>query len=884
MDKIIYKQNKLSFELDTVHLTATIVNSNEASGDILIPRSVSYQSQDYIITKIGEKAFNESAHLESINFAKDSELRSIGKKAFSSSNISTLYIPSTFELFEEDWCYDAYKLDTIYISSDNPNIKYSDESKKIIIGKSNPNNDNFDLLVFVSINIKELIIPSTIKRFGCCTFHSYLRGVKFEGNSSLEIIDKNAFSSYKDFITIPNNFTIPSSVKYIGCICSLPTKRFNNIISSENPNFKYIDDSMIIGKSDPNIEEFDTIISARLDIQKAIIPSYIKHINSFAFYKCSDLTTVEFQSNSQLISIGKYAFYGCSIKEIKIPSSCQKIKKQAFYNCHKLHTFELPDDSQLKKIPQLLFGRSVTSFKIPKNVEKISPNWSRLDDYSKVYISPENHNYSFLNEDHNIIVGKSNPKSDIFDVIVSASCDITNVFIPSNITRIESYAFHQCRKILTLEFDKDIQLKSIGEGAFSSTSIRQIDIPSSVIEISSKCFLFSSNLNSINIKEDSKLEFFGKKAFFITSISKIFIPAHVIQFPFDSNLRSLYQIDLSPENPNYKYLNEDKLIIIGKSESNSNFDSIVFASKGITEISIPSTILYIKSYAFSGCKLLNEIKFEKNSQLIEIGDHAFDGCNIVEITIPSHVKRINDFCFENCDNLRKLEFEPNSELNCFSKFSFINSGIENISIPSSVSELKSRWLMDARKLKNIYLDADNKFFRYSDESNKMILGKSDKNSDVFDVINFVNKNCTELEIPSNIKIIDANSFAYCHINHIFIPKSVVHICAQAFLHCRASSLVFEEDSNLSLIEYEAFNFDFIKYFKLPSKIKYLDLNCFSNSDEWKFIEIFGDEIYVSTDEQMLSSFVISFPNARKVQFDGVISNAVFFTLPNIEFV
>lgn len=879
MDKVFYSQNKLSFELDKANLTATIVNSNEARGDILIPRSISYQSQEYIITKIDEKAFLGCSHLQSINFSKDSELRSIGKNAFFFSSISTLYIPSKLEMFEEDWCYKAQDLNTIYISDENPNFKYYDESNTIIIGKSNPRNSDFDLLVYVKYGVKELIIPSTIKRI-VCNFSKNLISVKFEGKSSLEIIGKNLFPFFTDIYTIPYDLTIPSSVKFIGGLCSLPTKIFNNIISKENPNFKYIDDSMIIGKFNSESEEFDTIISARLDIKKAIIPSYIKHISQFAFSRCDDLTTVEFQSDSQLISIEKFAFNHSGIKEIKIPSSCQKIKKNAFFDCENLHAFELPDDSQLKKIPRRIFGKSVKSFTIPKSVEIIKPNWSMLEDYSNVNISPENHNYSFLNKDHNIIVGKSDPKSDAFDVIISACCNITEVFIPSNITRIESYAFFQCKKISSVQFDKDIQLKSIGRRAFGSTSIQTIDIPSSVVEIAEESFIFNMKLNTINIHEDSKLEIIGYEAFFISSITNIFIPAHVIKFPFDC-IQSLDQVDLSPKNQYYKYLDEEKKIIIGKSDPKSSFDSIVFASKDITKALIPSTIKYINSYAFYDCNQLNEIKFEQNSQLISIGSHAFVQCNFAEITIPSHVQNIDEFCFENCFDLRKVEFEPNSEITCFDIYLFCNSGIESITIPSSIKELMPNWMINATNLKNIFLAPDNKYLKYSDESHKMILSRSNKNTDVFDVITYVDKNCHELTIPSNIKIIDADSFSYCHINEISIPKSVTQIRYQAFSNCITSSISFEEDSDLQLIEYGAFQSYYIKYLKLPKKIKYLDLNSFNDTDEWKFIELLSEEIYISNSNQNLANFFISFPNARKIHFNSV-SDSIFYTLPNIE--
>lgn len=166
---------------------------------------------------------------------------------------------------------------------------------------------------------------------------------------------------------------------------------------------------------------------------------------------------------------------------------------------------------------------------------------------------------------------------------------------------------------------------------------------------------------------------------------------------------------------------------------------------------------------------------------------------------------------------------------------------------------------------------------------KMILSKSNINSDVFDVVNFVSKDCTEITIPSNIKLIGADSFAYCNIDTIFIPKSVTRICEMAFNDCNASSIVFEKDSDLQIIDYGAFDTYSIKYFNLPGKIKYLDLNSFNDSEEWKFIEVFSEEIYIFNRDEN-SSFLISFPNVHKIQFNGTLSNSVFYTLPNAEFI
>lgn len=82
-------------------------------------------------------------------------------------------------------------------------------------------------------------------------------------------------------------------------------KFLNHItVSSNSKIFKMID-NMIISKSNPNSEVYDTFKFLQRDAEHAKIPSYIKYLSPFCFYECTNLESVLFDNNSQLEEIGK---------------------------------------------------------------------------------------------------------------------------------------------------------------------------------------------------------------------------------------------------------------------------------------------------------------------------------------------------------------------------------------------------------------------------------------------------------------------------------------------------------------------------------------------------------------------------------------------------
>lgn len=94
----------------------------------------------------------------------------------------------------------------------------------------------------------------------------------------------------------------------------------------------YYGDDFILKKSKTKNDIFDVIIFARINIEKVIIPSFIKKIAPYAFYNCKKIKQLIFQDDMKLETIEKYAFSNSSIDQIIISSPLQDIKNVNFNN------------------------------------------------------------------------------------------------------------------------------------------------------------------------------------------------------------------------------------------------------------------------------------------------------------------------------------------------------------------------------------------------------------------------------------------------------------------------------------------------------------------------------------------------------------------------
>ena len=163
--------------------------------------------------------------------------------------------------------------------------------------------------------------------------------------------------------------------------------------------------------------------------------------------------------------------------------------------------------------------------------------------------------------------------------------------------------------------------------------------------------------------------------------------------------------------------------------------------------------------------LVYELNSETNTALVTRSNEAKGN-----IIIPCSVNYQNkdyaivgikeDSFFQN-ENIISLCFQNDSHIRSIEKYSFIFSNLMHLQIPKSLQKLGDRWCSTTEKLITVDLSPENENFKYLDEDHKIILGKSDPNSKIFDVLEFACRDIKEVKIPSYIKIISSHAFGYC---------------------------------------------------------------------------------------------------------------------------
>ena len=203
------------------------------------------------------------------------------------------------------------------------------------------------------------------------------------------------------------------------------------------------------------------------------------------------------------------------------------LQNRTFNSCEKLKSVTFAPNSQLEKIEDIVFSYCpIECITIPQKVTTIEDSWFiSLTKVKKFSISPENTNFSVYNDQ--IMVGKTDTKSDIFDIFMMSIRNIEKVIVPSYIKRISSSCFADCCSLESIEFSNDSKIESIGSLAFYRCPIRSFVIPSSVVDLGEGILSDCKRLKFVEFQSNSKLCSIRKNAFYNSVFKGIIVPSSV---------------------------------------------------------------------------------------------------------------------------------------------------------------------------------------------------------------------------------------------------------------------------------------------------------------------------------------------------------------------
>ncbi len=490
------------------------------------------------------------------------------------------------------------------------------------------------------------------------------------------------------------------------------------------------------------------------------LPSTIVEIGENAFAGCSRMTTINIPSS--VTTIGNGAFVSCSsMISINIPSSVTEIGENTFLGCTSLKEVTL--SSYLESIGDKAFREcsALEKIVIPERVKTIG-------------------SYAFYKCGSLKDVTISNNVTSIGSVAFYECKALKSIVIPDKVTELNSSIFAGCESLTTVTIGKGC--KNIGYRAFyNCTSLAEFTIPDGVTTIGQDAFFGCSGLTEITIPTSvtEMGSFFG-----CTALKNVYI----------SDLTAWCKIDVDFYSPLYYatnlYLNGEliKNLVLPEGLTTCN---VVFKSfKGVTSLTLPSTLTELPSRAFEDCTSLSSI-ISKATTPPTIDSSTFDEkVKSIPVIVPNGCKasyQASDVWKDFKGIIEEGESLPNdTKIEVDGICYIITNNVERtVSVTYSLSE-------DGYKGKRSIVIPESVIyggFTYQVTG----IGKA-AFSDCIAL--------TNITIPNSVTSIEETAFRDCTaLTNITIPNSVTSIERSAFYGCTALKEVTIPNSITSIGDY-----------------------------------------------------------------------------------
>lgn len=372
-------------------------------------------------------------------------------------------------------------------------------------------------------------------------------------------------------------------------------------------------------------------------IKADIIFKSIEEIDTINDFEINGKELVKYNGKQSSVSIpdgieiiGFGAFFGSMIKHVYLPKTIRKINDYAFYDCELLTYINLEDNIDYIGIGAFA-NTNLNSIKIPTKIS---------------------------------VIREMSFKDSHLETLI----------IPSNIKKIESYAFSGnsfLSKLIFMEGVEEIEKKAFSivtdrmsishmfsKKYYINESLFDIELPKSLIKLGEDNF--SNFIGIRNISLGKKLKKISDRAFSNDDLNvnkflyELNIPDNIIEIGNDAftNYTSLKKLKIGQS--------VKKIGVNAFSNSKENPNEI------LDQLCIPDNVEIIGKGAFMNYNCLTKLTLSNNLTVIEESVFACSeekpNESMRELVIPKSVKRIKSRAFANYKNLDKITVSFETEV------------------------------------------------------------------------------------------------------------------------------------------------------------------------------------------------------------------------------
>ena len=281
---------------------------------------------------------------------------------------------------------------------------------------------------------------------------------------------------------------------------------------------------------------------------------------------------------------------------------------------------------------------------------------------------------------------------------------------------------------------------------------------------------------------------------------------------------------------------------------------------GLTSVTIPSSVTFIRSEAFYRCRSLTSITIPEG--VTEIGDYAFYGCSgLTSIAIPEGVTEIGDYAFYGCSKLTSVII-PNG-VTKISDYVFSKcSSLVSITIPEGVTEIGDYAFEKCSKLTSATIPK----------------GVTYIGSSAFSGCSGLTGN---LVIPENVTSIGGDAFGGCSglTGNLVIPKGVTYIGMNAFSGCSGLTGDLVIPAGIATIYHNTFSYckGLSGTLIIPKSVKKIENGAF-NQTSFQMIICLGPPPLDWEYAGILKTAIVSFPQEYSKQWEKILFSSQRGTL------